>query len=112
MSKHNVPRNNELKFNNQAINNDNTIRKHEVHRKNGTSLEYKGVEDEYNRAHHLGESGEKKDVASMANLNNELFDNGVITGTGSEISFVSKHGPAKLYWLKHGTSGSENSMQM
>ena len=105
VSKHKVPRKNE------AVNNDNTIRKHEVQRKNGTSLKHKGVEDEYNRAHHLGES-EKKDVAPMANVNDESFDNGVISGTGSEISFVSKHGPAKFYWMKHGNSGSEKSMQM
>ncbi|CAH3120488.1 unnamed protein product [Porites lobata] len=36
----------------------------------------------------------------------------MINGMASEISFVSKHGPAKFYWIKPGNKGSKNKTQL
>ena len=50
----------------------------------------------------------KKNITPVVNLKDESLDDGM----GSEISFVSKHGPAKFYWLKGGGKGSTNHTEM
>lgn len=43
---------------------------------------------------------------------NQSFHKGMINGMASEISFVSKHGPAKFYWMKPGNKGSKNKTEL
>ncbi|KAL9981504.1 hypothetical protein ACROYT_G010211 [Oculina patagonica] len=54
----------------------------------------------------------KKNITPVVNLNDEALHNGMVSGMGSEISFVSKHGPAKFYWVKGGGKGSKNNTEM
>ena len=54
----------------------------------------------------------KKNVTPEVDLNDESLHSDMVSGMGSEISFVSKHGPAKFYWLKGGGKGSKNKTEM
>ena len=54
----------------------------------------------------------KKNVTPVVDLNDESLHSGMVSGMGSEISFVPKHGPAKFYWLKGGGKGSKNKTEM
>ena len=54
----------------------------------------------------------KKNTTPVVNLKDESLHDGMVSGMGSEISFVSKHGPAKFYWLKGGGKGSANHTEM
>ena len=54
----------------------------------------------------------KKDITPFVNLNVTSSRDRMVSGMGSEISFVSKNGPAKFYWLRRGDKGSKNSTQM
>ena len=54
----------------------------------------------------------KKNITPVVNLKDESLHDGMVSGMGSEISFVSKHGPAKFYWLKGGDKGSKNNTEM
>ena len=122
-----MPRKNGTIVDNDGENNDddddNTIRRHEVHRKKENTASYYGndddSEDEHDLAHHSSDSKKKdltdsnqEDLTPVVNLNDGSFHDGVVSGMGSEISFVSKHGPAKFYWLKRSNRGSKDRTQM
>ena len=55
---------------------------------------------------------EKKTETPVVHLNDKSLHHGLVSGMGSEISFVSKHGPAKFFWLKGDGKGSKNNTEM
>lgn len=57
-------------------------------------------------------NSKKKTETPVVHLNDESLHHGLVSGMGSEISFVSKHGPAKFFWLKGDGKGSKNNTEM
>lgn len=57
-------------------------------------------------------NSKKKTETPVVHLNDDSLHRGLVSGMGSEISFVSKHGPAKFFWLKGDGKGSKNNTEM
>ena len=94
---------------------EDAVSKHDVPRIHGASIPNdKDNDDDKNATHKDNDysDSKKKDMASVAKFNDKWFHGGMVSGMGSEISFVSKHGPAKFYWVKPGTKGSKKSSQL